>query len=111
MTEVPFSTLLYRYFFFHWLFRNPDLAPDASLFERAAIQRHNRRQAAWLPVYLLRWLWSALILYGLAKVFEVVFDLPAVGHLLFGGGVLCGAFAISIGVTWVGLRHEAAPNQ
>ena len=42
---MAFRTLLYRYFFFGWLFRD---VTRGNLFERAAAWRHNQAQAHWL---------------------------------------------------------------
>ncbi len=47
-----FGSLLYRYWFFGWLFRDVN---RGSLLERASARRHNRESARWLPVYLRRW--------------------------------------------------------
>ena len=56
---MAFRTLLYRYFFFGWLFRD---ATRGNLFERAAAWRHNQAQAHWLPTYMRRWLVVGLML-------------------------------------------------
>jgi len=61
---MSFSTLLYRYFFFGWLFKDVN---HGNLLERAAAWRHNRAQARWLPTYLRRWLWCAAFFYGLSS--------------------------------------------
>ena len=42
---MSFGTLLYRYFFFGWLFKDVN---RGNLLERAAAWRHNREQARWL---------------------------------------------------------------
>ena len=51
---MTFGTLLYRYFFFGWLFRDVN---RGTVLERAAAWRHNQAQARWLPTYMRRWLW------------------------------------------------------
>jgi hypothetical protein len=40
MQDLAFRTLLYRYFFFSWLFRD---VTQGNLLERTAAWRHNQR--------------------------------------------------------------------
>ncbi len=56
-------SLLYRYWFFEWLFRD---ASRGTLLERQAALRYNRERAAWLPLYIRRWscLAAGLFLVG-----------------------------------------------
>lgn len=105
MEELPFRTLLYRYFFFGWLFRHVD---SNDMFERASVLRHNRRQAAWLPVYMMRWLWWGLLFYGVAGLLELVFDVPGIARWFYAASAMCIGFTVTIVTTWVGLtqRHE-----
>ncbi|MFP5391433.1 MAG: hypothetical protein ACLGI6_07805 [Gammaproteobacteria bacterium] len=51
--ELPFTTLLYRFFFFGWLFR--DTSAARNLYERHAALQHNRRMCKYFPTYLRRW--------------------------------------------------------
>ena len=46
---MAFRTLLYRYFFFGWLFRD---VTRGNLFERSAAWAHNKSQAHWLLTYM-----------------------------------------------------------
>ena len=55
--QMAFRTLLCRYFFFGWLFKDVN---QGNLLERAAAWRHNRSQARWLPTYMRRWLWCGV---------------------------------------------------
>jgi hypothetical protein len=66
--EPAFSTLLYRYVFFDWLFA--DLERARSLFERRARWQHNRAMRRYLPVYLRRWSALALSAFVLGCLFE-----------------------------------------
>jgi hypothetical protein len=100
-----FSTLLYRYFFFTWLFRPPVSTTDTTLFERAAVQRHNRRQAAWLPVYIMRWLSCAALFFALGHFAQVMEALPVIARLFYLASVACVSFSGTIAVAWVGMRH------
>jgi hypothetical protein len=49
---MAFYLLVYRYFFFDWLFRDVN---RGSFLERAAAWRFNREMGRYLPVYLRRW--------------------------------------------------------
>lgn len=48
-----FFSLLYRFFFFDWLFA--DITKATSLIERHAVWKHNREMRKYLPTYLRRW--------------------------------------------------------
>jgi hypothetical protein len=104
VNELPFRTLLYRYFFFGWLFKPVNSSGD--LFERAAALRHNRRMAAWLPAYLLRWLWSALFFYVIARLVELLFEAGDGARLLYMVSALCLSFSIPVAVTWLQLTQR-----
>ena len=66
---MTFSTLLYRYFFYDWLFRD---ASRGSAFERAAALRYNIEQSRWLPLYLKRWSVLALSFYAMGWTIEAL---------------------------------------
>lgn len=52
-SDIPrFRHLLYRYWFYDWLFRD---VTRGSRLERASAWRHNQSCARWLPTYLRRW--------------------------------------------------------
>jgi hypothetical protein len=70
MSHCPprLRTLLYRYFFYGWLFRD---VQRGTLWERRAAWAHNRDQARWLPTYMRRWSVMALMLFLLALVSEL----------------------------------------
>lgn len=65
--RMPFSKLLYRYFFYDWLFHD---ASRGSAFERAAALHYNIQQARWLPLYLKRWAVVALFFFGTGWAIE-----------------------------------------
>lgn len=48
-----FFSLLYRFFFFDWLFA--DLTKATNLIERHAAWKHNQEMRKYLPTYLRRW--------------------------------------------------------
>ncbi|MBI5277177.1 MAG: hypothetical protein HY854_12010 [Burkholderiales bacterium] len=104
MNPPSLPTLLYRYFFFGWLFR--ELPPNATPFERGLVLHHNRRQAVWLPKYIMRWLWCGLLLYGLAGMAELGFGSIAPVQLAYAASAACMSIAIMIATAWVGLMHR-----
>lgn len=54
-------SLLYRFFLFDWLFA--DVAQANGLLERRAAWRHNRQMRRYLPTYLRRWGFLALLAF------------------------------------------------
>jgi hypothetical protein len=104
---MSFRTLLYRYFFFGWLFRD---ASSGSRFERAAAWRHNQAQARWLPTYMRRWGVAGVVAFALGAWVE-----QASGAALL-AAVFFVPFAISvpvnavIGAAWLGLKLMPAPG-
>jgi polyferredoxin len=78
--DTHFRTLLYRYFFFGWLFKD---VTRGNLFERAAAWRYNREQARWLPTYLWRWTGWGLFFYGIGGLLEIGLDAPLLSMLFY----------------------------
>ena len=64
---LSFRTLLYRYLFFSWLFRDVN---RGNVFERAAAWRHNLERAHWLLTYLRRWAVLGALSFALGWLFE-----------------------------------------
>lgn len=106
MQDPAFRTLLYRYFFFSWLFKD---ASRGNLLERAAAWRHNQAQAHWLPTYMRRWLWSGALLYGLGSVAEVMLNAPALSAFFYVPGALSLPINAVIGAVWLGLKALPGP--
>ncbi|TMH09926.1 MAG: hypothetical protein E6H65_14645, partial [Betaproteobacteria bacterium] len=101
MQELAFRTLLYRYFFFDWLFRD---VSRGSLLERAAARRHNQSQAHWLLTYMRRWLWCGLVFYGLGGFAELILNAPLLSALFYVPGALSVPVNAIIGAAWLGLK-------
>lgn len=101
MKEPRFRTLLYRYFFFSWLFKD---VGTGNLFERAAAARYNREQARWLPTYVVRWLWLGLGFYAVAGVLESILHAPGLSLLFYAASAMCVSFTVTIGTAWLGIR-------
>lgn len=98
---MSFGTLLYRYFFFGWLFKDVN---RGNLLERAAAWRHNRDQARWLPLYLKRWMWCGLFFYSLGLVAEALLHAPAFSVVFYVPCALSVPINAVIGAAWIGLR-------
>ena len=103
---MAFRTLLYRYIFLVWLFRD---VSRGNLFERAAAWRHNQEQARWLPTYMRRWLVVGLTLCAAGALVELVFGAPILSAFLYVPGVLSVPMNAVIVVAWAGLKALSAP--
>ena len=66
----PLTTLLYRYWFWEWLFVDMTRARD--VYQRAAAWRHNVAQRRYLPIYMRRWLFVVAANLGLGALLEKV---------------------------------------
>lgn len=96
---MAFRTLLYRYFFFGWLFMDVN---RGTVFERSAAWRHNQAQARWLPTYMRRWLWCGVIFYGLGGLAELM--APGLSAFFYVPSALSVPVNAVIGAAWVGLK-------
>src|SRR5688572_3149125 len=106
MEGPAFRTLLYRYFFFGWLFKDVNAG---NMFERAAAFRHNRQQAHWLLTYLKRWAWCAVLFYGLGSMVELMLGSPALSLLFYVPSALSVPVNAVIAAAWVGLKTIPGP--
>ena len=106
MQESAFRTLLYRYFFFGWMFRD---ASRGNLLERAAAWRHNRAQAHWLFTYMRRWLFSGVLMYALGGFVELVLGAPVLSAFFYVPSALSVPMYAVIAVAWLGLKLLPAP--
>ena len=104
--DPAFRTLLYRYFFFGWLFKD---ASRGDLFERSAALRYNREHAHWLLTYLRRWLGCSLIFYALGSLLEWGLNAPALSAVFYIPGVLSVPVNAVIGAAWLGLKAFPGP--
>ncbi len=103
---MAFRTLLYRYFFFGWLFRD---VTRGTLFERSAAWRHNCAQARWLPTYMRRWLVFGVIFYSAGAFVELVMGAPIASALLYVPSALSVPINAVIVVAWAGFKALSAP--
>ena len=103
MDAVPFRSLLYRYFFYGWLFRG---AGRGNVLERAASLRHNRQQARWLPLYLRRMLVVGALLLSVATFSELVLGWPLASAWFYVATVMAVPYDVVTGV--LGVLHASA---
>ncbi|MEO7336964.1 MAG: hypothetical protein ABIV63_10315 [Caldimonas sp.] len=103
---MTFRTLIYRYFFFGWLFHD---VTRGNLFERSAAWRHNRAQARWLPTYMRRWFVVGALSYAGGVFVELVIGAPVASTLLYVPGALSVPINAVIVVAWAGLKALSAP--
>jgi hypothetical protein len=97
---MMFSTLLYRYLFYGWLFRD---AGRGTVWQRAAAWRHNREQARWLPTYMLRWLVIGAVLLAAAWVVETLLSSPVLSAFFYVPSALSIPFNAITALCWVAL--------
>jgi hypothetical protein len=104
--DTAFRTLLYRYFFFGWLYKD---VTRGNLLERAAAWRYNREHANWLLTYMRRWLWCGLLFYGLGGVVEWILLSPGLSIVFYIPSALSVPVNAVIGAAWLGLKALPGP--
>lgn len=100
---LPLRTLLYRYFFYGWLFK--DVFRGTS-WERSAAWRHNRAQARWLPTYMRRWSLVMVVLFLAALGVEVALLAPSLSAILYVPSILAVPFNAVTAVCWLFLSRS-----
>ncbi len=106
MLELSFKTLLYRYFFFDWLFVDVN---KGDLFERSLAWRHNLSQARWLATYLKRWVCVGAVTYGLGAICETLLDAPLLSAVFFIPMALSVSINTVIGSLMLGFKLLPGP--
>lgn len=107
MGRYFYDSLIYRYFFFGWLFKD---VCKGNLYERAAAWQHNLQQARWLPVYMRRWLFVSALMYASGLALESVTAwpyMPAFFYVCMVAGLSVNAV---IATSMVGFRYFPAPG-
>lgn len=100
--DDSFLSLVYRYWFFGWLFRDAD---RGTALARVQALRHNRERSVWLPTYIRRWLVLGTILY-LAGVLSESAGLERLAPTVFVLACLT-VPVITVGTaTWVLLKRR-----
>ena len=103
--QESFRSLVYRYFFFQWLFL--DMTRARGPIELRAAWEHNQRQRKWLPRYMRRWAILSTVGFALGAVSEQAFGAPVLATCWYAGGCICVAVFVVIAAVWVCLgRNE-----
>ena len=106
MADLRFKTLLYRYFFFGWLFRD---VSKGDLYERSLAWRHNLQQARWLATYLRRWCMVGALAYGLGAVCETLLQAPLLSAVFFVPVAVSISVNTVIGTLMLGFKILSGP--
>lgn len=106
MQDLAFRTLLYRYFFFTWLFKD---ASEGNLLERTAAWHYNQQQARWLLTYMRRWLWCGVVLYSIGSFVEMMLDSPGLSAVFYVPGALSVPVNAAIAAAWIALKALPGP--
>ena len=101
--ELPFRSLLYRFLFFDWLFR--DVSAARSRIERHAAFQHNRRMSRYLPVYLRRWSFLTAFDFGLGLLAERALQASLLSAWFFTWTCVSLSAMVVISVAWVFLTY------
>ena len=105
--DLRFSTLLYRYVFFDWLFA--DFGKARNLFERHAAWQHNRAMRRHLPTYFRRWSALAGIAFACGCLFEHWLRTQVVAACFFTGCAATVSGMALIGALWLLLARPETP--
>jgi len=100
-SDAGLHILLYRYFFFDWLFRDVNYG---SVLERAAAWRFNQEMRRYLPVYLRRWAILVVFSYGVGALFENWLALANAAAFFYCVTSVSAAMSMLIVRSWLGLR-------
>lgn len=100
---VALRVSVYRYFFYGWLFRDAD---HGSGLERATALRHNRDQARWLPLYMLRWCVSGVLLAVVEQGAERTLNSPVVAAALLVALVFVVLYLLITVICWLFLQID-----
>lgn len=104
--DEPLWSLVYRYFFFGWLFRDVN---RGTLLERAAAWRFNRDSRHYLLTYLRRWLFVFAAGYGLGVLFEHAFELVYAAACCYSSSCVSASVIFVILLSWLSLSKETIP--
>jgi hypothetical protein len=103
VSELPFRSLLYRFLFFDWLFR--DVGAARTRLERHAAFQHNRKMSRYLPVYLRRWSFLTAFDFALGVLFEKVLQAGLLSAWFFTWTCVTLTGMVVITVAWIVLTH------
>jgi hypothetical protein len=93
----PLRYLLYRYWFWGWLFRDASRSDRSS---RTAALEHNVRQRGHLPVYIRRWATGLVALLAVGHAFELCAAPAVLTAALFVGASLSAVIVAVAAAGW-----------
>ena len=99
----PLWLVLYRYWFWGWLFLDVD---RGDLLRRAAAWRHNVQQRVHLPVYMRRWMVALVVSSAFAMAIETLVGARVAAAAFYTGAVLCCVVQVVAGIAWAFLRER-----
>lgn len=107
--NIGFFALLYRVWFFDWLFA--DMTRPRNLFERHAAWQHNRRMRRYLPTYLRRWAGLAAFAFALGCLFEQGLQARLIAAACYTGSCVTVPVMAVITVCWIFLSRPEMPGR
>ena len=105
--EKSFQRVLYRYFFFQWLFIDMTLANGA--IERHAAWEHNRCQRKWLPRYIRRWAMLSTAGFVLGAISDQALGAPVLAAWWYTGSCISVSMLAIIAAMWPCLGRNEPP--
>jgi len=103
VAREPLWHLVYRYWFWGWLFRDVNAG---DLLRQAAAWRHNVQQRAHLRVYMRRWCGALIVTGALAMAIETLAGARVAAAACYTLAVLCSVFQAFAGIAWAFLRSR-----
>lgn len=100
-TCEPLWHLVYRYWFWGWLFLDVN---RGDIFRRAAAWRHNVAQRVHLPVYMRRWCACLIAAAAIGVAIELL-NAPLFAAAFYVVAVLCVVVEVFTGIAWAFLRN------
>jgi hypothetical protein len=104
LQQESFRSLLYRYFFFQWLFF--DMTSARGPIERRAAWLQNQRQRKWLPLYMRRWATLSTVGFALGAISEEALAAPVFAACWYTGSCTCVSVLVLIAVAWIFLGRD-----
>lgn len=101
-----FLSLLYRFFFFDWLFADIDRA--GNLIERHAAWTHNLEMRKYLPAYLRRWGFLGTAAFLTGSLCDQVFQAQLAASCCYTGFSVTLAIMAVIAAAWLLLARPLA---
>jgi hypothetical protein len=105
--EESFQSLVYRYFFFQWLFL--DMTRATGPIELRAAWEHNQRQRKWLPRYMRRWAILSTAGFALGAVSERALGAPVFAVCWYTGACISFAVLVVVAAMWLFLGRNERP--